>query len=398
MRTPDGAVHEQVIVHEGDGNLAEMTRAAALDFYAERRDVPAKANDGGATKPLPKTLDATANDTAAPPPAAASPTPLLEIRETCDAAGAIVSSEVVNITNTVQRLGESLQGVADAAGNGQGADERLGGLLAQTLKEGERDIVKDAHRAPGAAETATNATTDPPHTKKAVGDEEYAALCARLDELAKLEEEEARSRRESVDSSRRLQSAGWSTGFLNGSKKKQGAAAKRSAPARAPPHGGGGEGSAGGAPGAGPARPSPSSTPGDAAARTPKTERGPEEDGAGRTVSFSEDPQVQEIPRIGRCKVPPRPSAAPGTRNTGWSTGFLNGTKKVAAPRPAATPAVPFEERVFRGVVKERAADDGEVVRQATAYRHSAKGSVGADGEKKLSRFAQQRLQREGNK
>merc|ERR1719253_1750436 len=103
MRTPDGAVHEQVIVHEGDGNLAEMTRAAALDFYAERRDVPAKANDGGATKPLPKTLDATANDTAAPPPAAASPTPLLEIRETCDAAGAIVSSEVVNITNTVRR-------------------------------------------------------------------------------------------------------------------------------------------------------------------------------------------------------------------------------------------------------------------------------------------------------
>ena len=101
-------------------------------------------------------------------------------------------------------------------------------------------------------------------------------------------------------------------------------------------------------------------------------------------VSFSGVNEVREIPRIGRTRVPPRPTSAPG--HSEFATALLPGV--VADP-----PAVPFEGNVFRGVVKERNAaivDGGGVV---DAARQD--GSGGGGGKKRLSRFAQQRLERE---
>ena len=105
-------------------------------------------------------------------------------------------------------------------------------------------------------------------------------------------------------------------------------------------------------------------------------------------VSFSGENEVREIPRIGRTRVPPRPNSAP--RHSEFATALLPGVGVVVDP-----PTVPFEDNVFRGVVRERNAaivgGGGGVV--VDAVRQDGNG--GGGGKKKLSRFAQQRLERE---
>ena len=102
-------------------------------------------------------------------------------------------------------------------------------------------------------------------------------------------------------------------------------------------------------------------------------------------VSFSNKNEVKEIPRIGLNKVPQRPVYL---NNTAANSAADNATFDSASDLEPFTPrsTVPFEDNVFRGVVKERSS------LMANANDQTTQGT----GEKKrLSRFAQQRLQRE---
>jgi len=101
-----------------------------------------------------------------------------------------------------------------------------------------------------------------------------------------LEEEDGKSKRVNVKSSKRLQSGGWSKGFLNNTKKKS--APKKSAPKKKEAN----------------------TTKASAEPNRAKSER-PSENKS--RVSFSNDNKIKEIPRIGQSKVPPRPAKTSST-------------------------------------------------------------------------------------
>ncbi|KAL3810044.1 hypothetical protein ACHAXA_009457 [Cyclostephanos tholiformis] len=128
-------------------------------------------------------------------------------------------------------------------------------------------------------------------------------------------------------------------------------------------------------------------------------------------VSFSGDDAIREIPRIGTWKVPPRPatSSRPAKLGPLTSTTTHAATKSVAAvvlggdddPAVAvaqSSQAIPFGNDVIRMVVKERIYDDDDSTRINVSVVDAAQGGSGdgrGDGRRRLSRFAQQRLQRE---
>ncbi len=108
-------------------------------------------------------------------------------------------------------------------------------------------------------------------------------------------------------------------------------------------------------------------------------------------VTFSDDDVINEIPRIGQSKVPPRPVSAP--RPVAFNDQPRKTTNLNMKEAPSLrSPSVPCEENIFGGVVKERALIEGTSgdVTESLLSRERSDG----DGGKKLSRFAQQRLQR----
>ncbi|KAL7538475.1 hypothetical protein ACHAXR_008569 [Thalassiosira sp. AJA248-18] len=311
--------------------------------------------------------------------------PLLEIRETCDVSGNIISSEVVNMSNTMKRLGD---GINDVDGEDDG--KQLGELIAQTLKEGEGDIIaKDLHSSYENDEDDKQEVPKQNKLKEPISDSEYEAICSRLEDLERLEEEDAKSKRRNAKSSKRLQSSGWSKGFLNNTKKKSSPRGKASAnkqdatlTAKA------------------------DEIPADSSNATAVTQKSdsarvsfsgnataiPKPDstissGKMSRVSFSSDDKIKEIPRIGSLKVPPRPTSL--SRPVTFNTAKLE-VPEIDPFSPVST--VPFEENVFRGVVKERN-NNSTVGREVKETASKSENS--ASGKKKLSRFAQQRLQRE---
>lgn len=183
-----------------------------------------------------------------------------------------------------------------------------------------------------------------------------------------MEMEDDESRMENKMSSVRLQSGGWSRGFLETKKKKK---KKKKAPPPPPPP------------------PSSSSTTSAATSDASKPDLPPAT--TTTRVSFSGENEVREIPRIGRSRVPPRPTSAP--RHSEFATALLPGVGVVVDP-----PAVPFDHNVFQGVVRERNAaivGGGSGVVVVGAARQDGNGGGGGDGKKRLSRFAQERLERE---
>ena len=178
-----------------------------------------------------------------------------------------------------------------------------------------------------------------------------------MEELERLEEEDAKSKKDNAKSSKRLQSNGWSKGFLNNTKKKSTQKKKAAA-----------------TPISGQSALRVTHSNATAVEKSKQSERISK-------VSFSGDNKVKEIPRIGQSKVPPRP-----TNSARRPVTFNSALESDVDPFSPVT-TIPFEENVFKGVVKER--DTHEPVREVGEVRESAH-----QGEKKLSRFAQQRLQR----
>ena len=378
----DTAAVEQIVVNVGDGHLQEMTRVEACAHIDKQLDVIEKSNRSKAKKtkakstPLKKgflkiTKDKSSEKKSMSPQNKTelnrdillqeeAAFPLMEIREECDVGGNIVNSEVINMSNTMKRIDDRLKNggdIAEASG-GDGDGEKLGKLLADTLKESEADITTGIDKINLEEEQADN---DVELTKLAlVSDEDYETIRQRLEELERLEEEDAKSKMTNKASSKRLQSGGWSKGFLNTSKKGTKKAQKSK---QVQVH--------------------------DDVKTIPSAQSAiTSEDTqlkSNSKVSFSGKNEVKEIPRIGLNKVPQRPVPMDNTAaNPDAENAALDSSSGLDPFTPRST--VPFEDSVFRGVVKERNSP------MAKANDQPAQGT----GErKKLSRFAQQRLQRE---
>eukprot|EP00986_Skeletonema_menzelii_P018751 scaffold26699_cov108-Skeletonema_menzelii.AAC.5 len=260
----------------------------------------------------------------------------------------------------MKRIDDRLKKGGDIAeaGGGDEDGEKLGKLLADTLKESEEDMTRGIDEINLKEEQADNVVES---TKLApVSDEDYETIRQRLEELERLEEEDAKSKMTNKASSKRLQSGGWSKGFLNTNKKSTKKAQKEKQAK---------------------IDEDVKSIPSAQSAVTSEDTQLK----SNSKVSFSSKNEVKEIPRIGLNKVPQRPVPMNNTAATAAAAdATFDSTSGLDPFTPRST--VPFEDNVFRGVVKERnspMAKANDQTAQCTGER------------KKLSRFAQQRLQRE---
>lgn len=277
--------------------------------------------------------------------------PLMEIREECDVGGNIVNSEVINISNTMKRIDNRLKNAGDI-GDDDKDGEVLGNLLANTLKESDADIatkVDDSNLEEKQTSNDNALTIKQPGT---VSDEDYEAILHRLEELERLEEEDTKAKKLNKASSKSLQSSGWSKGFLNSSHKQSG---NKKVQIKK-----------------------------EDVKIIPSTQPHQSEDpvsqaNSNQKVSFSSKTEIKEIPRVGMNRVPPRPASATATTTPLDSSADLNPFTPIST--------IPFEENVFRGFVKER--------NTSIERSNNEQPAQDAGGKKKLSRFAQQRLQQE---
>jgi len=106
--------------------------------------------------------------------------------------------------------------------NNEKDGKQFGELLAKTLKEGEEDITTYDDEGFVHVEAAAPTTSKSTIPKERISDKEYKSIYSRLEELERLEEDDMKSKAENAKSSKRLQSSGWSKGFLNKTKKSRG--------------------------------------------------------------------------------------------------------------------------------------------------------------------------------
>lgn len=216
---------ECVMVRLDDGELSEMTRQQARDHIQGDIDALLRKK---------RTKPASVRETAPPPKPNDNPPSFFDIREEIDDDGKEVRGEVVDISKPLGYIEK----------------QESGGDFAR------RPMSTHDEGGDGFVESEEMATLP--------SDEDYKVLSDRLDELAKLEEEAEKSRSRNQKSSKKLQSKGWSSGFLN----KKNLSKKTTA-------------------------------------RTPTlpTSTKPVDSTSGPKVGFRADDQVREIPRVGERSV-----------------------------------------------------------------------------------------------
>jgi hypothetical protein len=160
---------EQVLVRMAGTNLVELDRSQAVD-YLERRI------DSMSSRTIP-----TAKATNTPH----TELPFFEIREELDDDGREVKSEAVNVAKELEYLQK---------------------------KVGKSHVVVPTSTAGDDVSDVSVEVDRPP---RPLSHDEYEAVSARLEELARLEEHAESARAENIKSSKKLQSSGWGRGFLN---------------------------------------------------------------------------------------------------------------------------------------------------------------------------------------
>jgi hypothetical protein len=287
--------------------------------------------------------------------------PFIEIREECDSSGKIVHSDVINISNQIKRF-DKLKQAKERDGEGE---KGFGELLADALKDGENDI-QTINLDDGSIDsmgTCQAQTELPlPQSKQVISDTDYKALYSRLEELERLEEVHAATKEDNVKSSKHLQSKGWSRGFLNSKPKslstdqKSVSVATNSKPVNT--------------------QEASVKMPMKQGAKIPTNGNTDDESKTDRRVSFSPEVDVKAVP----------PRAASLIYNP---SNNLKEVQDVDPFPPIST--VPFEENIFKGVVKERIAPNTALKSEKD---NTTLDNDGQGRQKKLSRFAMQRLQK----
>jgi hypothetical protein len=317
---------------ESNGDLETVARAVAVErIQGEIKDLQPKRPPPA--KKTPTALPTETSVKARPTTAIESePSPaFFEIREEINELGEVVTSEAVDIT--------------------------------QHLKLWEKEVTEASRKVPSTTVSTTSGSTPEGESgtedeklqseARKVEDEEYAALAARLDELARLEEDETAQKSESRKSAKSLQSKGWSKGFLNRPSKQS---TKTPVVAPAP------EASSGVVSAGAPVTTRTANTVSNPApvAQSLDPISGPEAPRRGRVVGFAPENQVREIPRVGQRSVKEIPKPGKPIQQTILSS--------VVRERPRQS------RNAGQGRPEESSADDKE------------------EAPRRLSRFAQQRM------
>jgi hypothetical protein len=321
---------------ESNGDLETVARAVAVErIQGEIKDLqpkrppPAKKTPSTVRTALPTETSVKTRPTTA---IESEPSPaFFEIREEINELGEVVTSEAVDIT--------------------------------QHLKLWEKEVTETSRKVPSTTVSTTSGSTPEGESgtedeklqleARKVEDEEYAAIAARLDELARLEEDETAQKSQSRKSAKYLQSKGWSKGFLNRPSKQS---TKTPVVAPAP------EASSGVVSAGAPVTTRTANTVSNPApvAQSLDPISGPEAPRRGRVVGFAPENQVREIPRVGQRSVKEIPK-----------------------------PGKPIQQTILSSVVRERP-------RQRRDAGQSRPEESSADDEeeapRRLSRFAQQRM------
>lgn len=251
-------------------DLRSVTRKEAIDCIQEEilmlqrpskptpaANTPEKASHTNVTLPRPLASNP-ASDMSESFPAPA----FFEIREELDEKGKEVRSEAVNIADHL-KLWEREVAAADAENTGKRPMSALQ----------ENDYVQPF--------------TEPDEPRKEISDQEYETLTARLDELARLEEEGGKTKTVNTKSSKNLQSRGWAKGFLNNSAKSKRETKSKAAESQTIPL----------------AQIAPPETGTEACSDNRHANLSADTDSSNRLVSFADANQVQEIPRLGHRSV-----------------------------------------------------------------------------------------------
>jgi len=333
------ALREYVVVRMSDGTEKEMTRQDALDYLQkeieERKEETKKAKVASAIKqnvPPPKKKSAISSRSKkqAVPRDDDEPNntvlPFIEIREELDESGHAVRCETIDVSEQLKNL------------KSKGEQEISSSFGSSVVQEDENEMEEDA----AATNTPTNSAIDPnDNMPKPLSDSEYDALAARLEELARLEEHAETNKSVNLKSSKKLQSKGWSKGFLNNK-----SSIKKPKKTQAPPKTASETTTS--AENLTPASENNATT----AARQSASQKPPQDDApSSKTVAFG-DTEIREIPRVGERSV------------------------RATLPRPP--PSRPLDDAIFPGVVQEKKAAAQNL-------------SLADDQPKKVSRFAQER-------
>lgn len=247
---------EQVLVKMGSGNLVELDRSQAIDHLDGR--IQSLLSPSVATAPTNgKAKESLSSEEHS--------LPFFEIREELDESGKEVKAEAINVAKQLELLQKK-----------EGKDTNASSIVPTASAD---DEVID----------------EQPEKRKTMTDTEYEELSSRLDMLARLEEEAEATKAENQASAKKLQSKGWSKGFLNAKPKKKKAKPKKEA----------------------------HSTPGQPSSQ-------------GRKVAFQSQDQIREIPRVGER-----------------SASELKSSPAMTTSRRE------IEPQVFSGVIRERPVDLG---------------------------------------
>ena len=229
LKPPIKDKQEQVLVKMAHSNLVELDRSQAINYLDRRIESLLTKTTAGVAADGESSVEA---ETALP---------FFEIREELDQDGREVKAEAINVAKQLEFLRKEGMKAAPSI------------LSAASIKE---EMIID----------------NEPEKLTTIMDQEYEALSLRLDELARLEEEAESAKVENRISSKKLQSKGWSKGFLNAKTKKKKAQPRRVVAT-------------------------------ETGLSTPANE--------GRKVEFKSNDEIREIPRIGeRSSSELKPSAS----------------------------------------------------------------------------------------
>jgi hypothetical protein len=240
----------------GSGHLVELDRSQAIDHLDGR--IQSLLSPSVATAPTNgKAKESLSSEEHS--------LPFFEIREELDESGKEVKAEAINVAKQLELLQKR-----------EGMDTNASSIVPTASAD---DEAIDEH----------------PEKRKTMTDTEYEELSSRLDMLARLEEEAEATKAENQASAKKLQSNGWSKGFLNAKPEKKKAKPKKEA----------------------------HSTPGQPSSQ-------------GRKIAFQSQDQIREIPRVGDRSA-----------------------SELKSSHAMTTSRREIEPHVFSGVIRERPVDLG---------------------------------------
>lgn len=293
-----------------------------------------------------------------------------EIREEIDDHGQVVHSEKVNITNHLKLWEKEVQKASSSPNdNDNDNDDTSPEVAIKGANSGGHTV----SGTPLESESLSEIVEEQEEVKRDLSEEQYAALTSRLDELALLEEQDGQ-KTENKKSAKKLQSKGWSNGFLNNNHPSKPKEKRKTAVAV-------GDGDESG---------------------KPKTKDGADDDDDEGSVNTVEHSNVA-------ASITQRDNDM-GSSSSNRTVGFSNekntvreiprvGQRSVSEIKKPVTTPPPIQDNLFSNAVRERPRSNRAKTQTATSTQHGNNDPASQQQQqpqRKVSRFAQQRSGQKG--